>query len=196
VMSQPAAVLEWAANLHWASAREQPLLVAGLATEPGKVQYLRWRSERIALPTKLLASADHANELRRYVRDAEELFMALRKLASGMLAETLPDSGSKDTWARARSLVDAGPAGALYFAQAERHLGRVMALLSRDELDEAEALWRQSLHDAAREAWQAVLACLGRGAKALRAEARHYPRLLGLLAPLRETPTPDKEVRA
>jgi len=196
VMSQPAAVLEWAANLHWANVREQPLLVAGLATEPGKVKYLRWRSERIALPAKLLASPDHANELRRYVRDAEELFTALRKLATGMLAETLPDPGSKDTWARARSLIDAGPAGALYFASAERHLSRVMALLGNDELDEAEALWRQSLHDAAREAWQAVLAGLGRGAKALRAEARHYPRLQGLLAPLQATPTPDKEVRA
>ena len=41
-----------------------------------------------------------------------------------------------------------------------------------------------------------VLAGLGRDAKVLRAEARHHPRLLGLLAPLRETSTPDKEVRA
>jgi len=193
--SQPAAVLEWAANLQFYLGNGvQPLLIAGLASDQAKL--LRWRSERIALPAKLLASPDHANELRRYVRDAEELFTALRKLATGMLAETLPDPGSKDTWARARSLIDAGPAGALYFASAERHLGRVMALLGNDELDEAEALWRQSLHDAAREAWQAVLAGLGRGAKALRAEARHYPRLQGLLAPLQATPTPDKEVRA
>lgn len=193
--SQPAAVLEWAANLQFYLGNGvQPLLIAGLASDQAKL--LRWRSERIALPAKLLASPDHANELRRYVRDAEELFMALRKLATGMLAETLPDPGSKDTWARARSLIDAGPAGALYFASAERHLGRVMALLGSDELDQAEALWRQSLHDAARDAWQAVLAGLGRGAKALRAEARHHSRLLGLLAPLRATPTPDKEVRA
>lgn len=192
--SQPAAVLEWAANLQfYLGGGVQPLLIAGLASDQAKL--LRWRSERIALPAKLLASVDHANELRRYVRDAEELFTALRKLATGMLAETLPDPGSKDTWARARSLIDAGPAGALYFASAERHLGRVMVLLGNDELDEAEALWRQSLHDAARDAWQAVLAGLGRGAKALRAEARHHSRLLGLLAPLRATPTPDKEVR-
>src|SRR5690606_7091667 len=123
--SQPAAVLEWAANLQFYLGQTvQPLLIAGLASDQAKL--LRWRSERIVLPARLLASPDHANELRRYVRDAEELFMALRKLATGMLAETLPDSGSKDTWARARSLIDAGPAGALYFAQAERHLGHVM----------------------------------------------------------------------
>jgi CRISPR system Cascade subunit CasA len=193
--SLPAAVLVWAANLQFYLGNSvQPLLVAGLASDQAKL--LRWRSERIVLPAALLASPDCANELRRYVRDAEELFGALRKLAAGMLAETLPDPGSKDTWARARSLVDAGPAGTLFFASAERHLGRVMTLLGAGELDEAETLWRQSQREAAQSAWQAVLTGLGRSAKALRAEARHYPRLQGLLAPLQALPTPDKEVRA
>ncbi|TBU90902.1 type I-E CRISPR-associated protein Cse1/CasA [Phytopseudomonas dryadis] len=193
--SQPAAVLVWAANLQfYLNDSVQPLLVAGLASDQAKL--LRWRSERIALPAALLAAPDYANELRRYVRDAEELFGALRKLAAGMLAEILPDPGSKDTWARARSLVDAGPAGTLFFASAERHLGRVMTLLGAGGLDEAEALWRRSLREAAQGAWQAILTGLGRSAKALCAEAHHYPRLLGLLAPLQDLPTPDKEVRA
>lgn len=194
--SQPAAVLEWAANLQFLLGNNaaQPLLVAGLASDQAKL--LRWRSERVVFPARLLASPDHANELRRYVRDAEELFAAVRKLAVGMLADTLPDAGSKDTWARARSMVDSGPAAALFFGSAERHLGRVMALLAGDALDESEALWRQSLHEAAHAAWRAVVAGLGRGARALRAEARHYPRLLGLLRPLRDISISDTEVRA
>lgn len=193
-VSQPAAVLEWAANLQFYLGNEvQPLLIAGLASDQAKL--LRWRSERMVLPAKLLASPDHANELRSYVSAAEELFSALRKLATSMLVETLPDPDSKDSWGRARSLVDAGPASALYYASAERHLGRVMQLLANDALDDAEALWRQGLLAAARAAWRSVLAGLGQGAKALGAEARHYPRLQRLLSPLRDVPSPDTEGR-
>jgi CRISPR system Cascade subunit CasA len=199
---QPAAVLGWAANLQFLLGNsQQPLLVAGLASDQAKL--LRWRSESITLPTALLASPDCANELRTYVRRAEELFSAIRKLAANMLAETLPDSGSKDTYARARSLVDAGPAAALYFATAERSLGQVMDLLGSAELadvDRAEAQWQQTLLAAAQAAWQAVREGLGRSPKALRAEARLYPRLLALLQPLhRPENTPsiaDKEARA
>ena len=50
---QPAAVLEWAANLQFYLGNGvQPLLIAGLASDQAKL--LRWRSERIALPAKLL----------------------------------------------------------------------------------------------------------------------------------------------
>jgi CRISPR system Cascade subunit CasA len=199
---QPAAVLGWTANLQFLLGNsQQPLLVAGLASDQAKL--LRWRSESINLPTALLASRECANELRACVRRAEELFGAIRKLAAGMLAETLPDSGSKDTYARARSLVDAGPAAAMYFASAERSLGQVMVLLGSGELaevDRAEAMWQKTLLSAAQATWQAVREGLGRSPKALRAEAKFYPRLLALLHPLRPLENPpsiaDKEVRA
>ncbi|HLD66683.1 MAG TPA: type I-E CRISPR-associated protein Cse1/CasA, partial [Pseudomonas sp.] len=199
---RPAAVLGWAANLQFVLGNsQQPLLVAGLASDQAKL--LRWRSERITLPAALLASPDCANELRTYVRRAEELFGAIRKLAANMLAETLPDPGSKDTYARARSLFDSGPAAALYFASAERSLGQVMALLGSgnpDDLDKAEAQWQHSLLTAAQAAWQAVREGLGRSPKALRAEAKLYPRLLALLRPLRPPennfPVADKEAQA
>ncbi len=199
---QPAAVLGWAANLQFLLGNsQQPLLVAGLASDQAKL--LRWRSESITLPTTLLASPECANELRTYVRRAEDLFSAIRKLAAGMLAETLPDPGSKDTWARARSLVDGGPAAALYFASAERSLGQVMDLLGSGELaevDRAEALWQKTLLTAAQATWQAMREGLGRSPKALRAEAKFYPRLLALLHPLRPSENSpsiaDKEARA
>ena len=199
---QPAAVLGWAANLQFLlGSSQQPLLVAGLASDQAKL--LRWRSESITLPTALLASPECANELRTYVRRAEELFTSIRKLAASMLAETLPDPGSKDTYARARSLFDSGPAAALYFATAERSLGQVMALLGSGELaelDRAEAQWQQTILAAAQAAWHAVREGLGRSPKALRAEAKLYPRLLALLSPLRPPENipsiADKEARA
>jgi CRISPR system Cascade subunit CasA len=204
VASQPAAVLAWAANLYWQlGAGEQSLLVAGLATEPGKVKYLRWRSERLSLPASLLTDPDRAELLRVLVRRAEELFGSIRKLAANMLAETLPDSGSKDTYSRARSLFDSGPAAALYFASAERALGQVMLLLGSGDLadlDKAEALWQQTLLAAAQAAWQAVREGMGRSPRALRADAKLYPRLLALLRPLRPPentfPIADKEAQA
>lgn len=200
--SQPAAVLGWAANLQFlAGGGEQPVLVAGLASDQAKL--LRWRSERIVLPTALLASADCANALRRQLRRAEALFGDIRTLAAGMLAEIRPDSAGKETGARARTLFDAGPAPALYFATAERALGRLMALLGSgdsDDLARAEALWSQTLLAAAQAAWQAACDGLGRSPKALRAEARAYPRLLARLSPLRpaedHAAVADEETRA
>ena len=118
-------------------------------------------------------------------------------------AETLPDPGSKDTYSRARSLFDSGPAAALYFASAERSLGQVMLLLGSGDLadlDKAEALWQQTLLAAAQAAWQAVREGLGRSPRALRADAKLYPRLLALLRPLRPPennfPIADKEAQA
>lgn len=199
--SQPAAVLGWAANLQFLlGGGEQPVLVAGLASDQAKL--LRWRSERLGLPAALLASADCANELRRQLRRAEELFGDVRKLAAGMLAETLPDSAGKDSWARARSLFAAGPAPALYFATVERALGRLMALLGSgdpDDLERAEVLWQRTLLAAAQAAWQAVRDGLGRSPKALRAEALAWPRFRALLRDLQSADPclqPSEEVRA
>lgn len=202
---QPAAVLGWAANLQFLLGNsQQPLLVAGLASDQAKL--LRWRSERITLPAALLASPECANELRAYVRRSEELFGSIRKLAANMLAETLADPGSKDTYARARSLFDSGPAPALYFASAERSLGQLMLLLGSGDLadlDKADALWQQTQLAAAQAAWQAVREGLGRSPRALRADAKLYPRLLALLRPLRPpennfpiVPIADKEAQA
>ncbi len=199
---QPAAMLGWAANLQFLLGNsQQSLLVAGLASDQAKL--LRWRSERITLPAALLASPEYANELRTYVRRSEELFGSIRKFAANMLAETLPDPGSKDTYSRARSLFDSGPAAALYFASAERSLGQVMLLLGSGDLadlDKAEALWQQTLLAAAQTAWQAMREGLGRSPRALRADAKLYPRLLALLRPLRPPENnrsiADKEAQA
>ena len=125
---------------------------------------------------------DHAAELRRLVRQAEELFGDIRKVAAGMYADTLPDPGSKDTWSRARALFDGGPATALYFSAAERSLGQLMALLGKGDPDAAEALWQRTLQEAAWATWEALVETLGRSPAALRAEARAYPRFRARLA--------------
>jgi len=175
--SKAAYVLDLAANVNTEiESSQQPLLVAGLASDQAKL--LRWRSERLVLPAALLSLSDCAGELRSQVRKSEELFSDLRKIAVGMIADTLPDPGSKDSWNRARDLFDAGPATALFFATAERMLEQVMNLLAQQEVGAADAVWKQTLSNAAHTAWQAVLEGLGRSPRALRAEAKYFPRLL------------------
>src|SRR5690606_37287953 len=144
----------------------QPLLVAGLASDKAKL--LRWRSEQIVLPASLLADPDKASYLRKLVGEAESLGTELRKLASLMLAETLPDAQSKDTRERARSIVDAGPLDATYFAHVERALPRVLMLLADDQWEEAESDWRNALQQSAYVAWRQLLATIGRSLRALR----------------------------
>ncbi|MCY1289741.1 CRISPR-associated protein CasA/Cse1 [compost metagenome] len=188
--SQQAAVLGHAANLHAQSFQrtEQPLLVAGLASDQAKL--LRWRAERIALPTALLADPALAQDLRELVGKAEELFGEIRKIATGMLAETLPDPSSKDTRARARSLFDAGPVTALFFSTAERALGRTMLALVEDSYEQAEAHWKQALLLAAEAAWDVLCDGLGRSPAALRTEAKAYPRFRARLREWQPTPNP------
>ncbi len=182
--SQPAAVLGWAANLQvLVGGAEQPLLVAGVTSEKAKL--LRWRAERITLPTALMETPDCANELRRQLRDAEDLYADIRRLAAGMLAETLPDPTSKDTRARARDMILAGPAPRLFFASVERSLGRVMALLSTGDVEEADAIWTGALLLAGRAGWQAARDDMGNSPKALRADAKYFPRLTARLRALR-----------
>lgn len=181
--SQAAAVVQNAIGLRGDLAHfepvHQPLLVAGLASDQAKL--LRWRMERISLPSALLLEPDKALYLRGRLELAETLFLELRRLASGMLAETLPDPASKDTRARARSLVDAGPLAASYFAAAERALPELLDGIGAGALDEAEFLWRGVLRRSADVAWQQVLAGLGYSSRALRADARYWPRFRGLL---------------
>lgn len=187
--SKAAYVLDLAANVNTEiESGQQPLLVAGLASDQAKL--LRWRSERLVLPVALLSSPDCAHELRMQMREAEALFSDLCKIATGMIADTLPDSGSKDSWSRARDLFNSGPAMPLFFATVERVLGQVMNLLAQQDVDTADAVWKQALWNAAHAAWQAVFDEAGRSPRALRAEAKHASRLFACLRDLRSTVPP------
>lgn len=192
--SQAAAVVQQAVGLHGElnpfESVYQPLLVAGLASDQAKL--LRWRMEQLVLPSALLLDADKALQLREQVAAAESLFGDLKRLATGLLAETLPDPASKDTRSRARSLVEAGPLAATFFAEAERTLPELLQVIGEGQPEQAELLWRRSLRQAADKAWQQLLAGLGTSASALRADARYWPRFRGLLnklVPSSENPT-------
>ncbi|WP_447527612.1 type I-E CRISPR-associated protein Cse1/CasA [Vreelandella sp. TE19] len=188
---RPAAVIAYAASLHRAlgpgSNRYQPLLVAGLASDQAKL--LRWRMEQIVLPANLLVDPDRSETLQEKVADAEALYYALRTLARAMLADSMPDPDNKETKARAQSLLAAGPLTPTYFATAERALPTLMAQLAADEFELATDHWNDALRDAAQHAWRDVVAGTGSTPRGLRAEARHYPRLLGLLT--KYAPKPD-----
>lgn len=181
--SQAAAVMQNAVALHRElnpfEAVHQPLLVAGLASDQAKL--LRWRIEQIALPSSLLLEPGKALHLRERVAAADALFGELKRLATGMLAETMPEPNHKDTRSRARSLVDSGPLAASYFAAAEHALPELLRLIGEGQPEQAEMLWSSVLRQAAELAWQQLLRGMGSSARALRADARYWPRLHGLL---------------
>jgi len=181
--TQAAAVVQYAVGLHQQlnpfESVYQPLLVAGLASDQAKL--LRWRMEQIRLPANLLLDAGKALHLREQVAIAETLFTEIKRLAVGLVAATLPDSKSKDTRTRARSLVEAGPLASTYFAQAQRSLDSLLQLIATDQTENADALWRGALRRAAEQAWSEVLAGLGSSIQAIRADARYWPRFYGLL---------------
>lgn len=184
--ASPAAVLGWAANLKRALGQGRsylPVLVAGLASDQAKL--LRWRSERFTLPAALLSEPEAAQFLRSLLRQAEEIFHRVRGIAAEMVAETLADPGNKDTRSRARDMVHASPCEAAFFSAAERVLPNLMRHLGEDALEEADALWRQTLFAAAGTAWEAVRRSLGTSSAALRAEAMHRWKLDRLLRELR-----------
>lgn len=196
--SQAAAVVQGAVALHRElnpfEAVHQPLLVAGLASDQAKL--LRWRMEQIALPSALLLEPDKALHLRERVAVADALFGELKRLAIGMLAETMPEPNHKDTRSRARSLVESGPLAASYFASAERTLPELLRLIGEGQPEPAEMLWRQAMRQAAEQAWQQLLQELGSSIRALRADARYWPRFRRLLnkqVPLSDIRAPDKE---
>lgn len=179
---QPAAALGWAANLHMQLGlfgKEQPLMVAGLASDQAKL--LRWRCERISLPAELLGNPQLAGYLRQEVRRAESLYEQIRSIATGMYAETMPDPRSKDTRARGRAVVDAGAAAATFFACAERGLPRLLQLVGAGDGEAADQHWSASLLQAAEACWEGLRRDLGQSPLALKAEARAWPRLRGLL---------------
>jgi CRISPR system Cascade subunit CasA len=183
--AHPAAVLGWAANLRRALGElnvEQRVLVAGLASDQAKL--LRWRLEQIALPTTLLTDAGKAESLRDEVRRAEELYSQLRRIATSMIAATMPDPGNKDTHARARDVLDAGPAASTFFADAERKLLRVMKRIADGKIDDGYQEWSETLTKAAESTWEVLRRSLGHSPAALRAEAKAYPRFRALLSKL------------
>ncbi|KAF0805180.1 CRISPR-associated Cse1 family protein [Alcanivorax sp. S71-1-4] len=196
--SQPAAVLNNAIALH----REldpsevvyQPFLVAGLASDQAKL--LRWRVEQIVLPATLLDDAEKALYLRELVGQADALFKDLNTLVSRMLSETLPDSTSKDTRNRARTLLDAGPFASSYFAAAEQTLPEVLRLLGQNQPEQATARWHTTLKKSACVAREQVLISMGGSARALRADALYLGRfhyLLNKHLPMNDTPSTAKE---
>ncbi|WP_111746052.1 type I-E CRISPR-associated protein Cse1/CasA [Salinisphaera orenii] len=180
--SRSSAIINYAVALHDVDNFDpvhQPVLVAGLASEQAKL--MRWRFEQFILPANLLEESQCASYLQTLVADAEALFSALRKLATGMLIQTLPDPSSEDTRKQAQALLATSPLAATYFAAAERALPDVMDCLGRYDFDEANTRWRRALRGGAEQAWNNVVTGLGSTSRALRAEAQFFPRFRGLL---------------
>ncbi len=167
---------------------EQTLLVAGLASDQAKL--LRWRLEQIELPAAYLTDPDLGSALRDLLQKAESLFADLRKLARGMYASVLPDHENKEAYTRAGETVDAGPAAATFFAEAERTLPRVLRLIAESRDEEADEHWRRMLLGAADKTWDALRRGLGSSPRALRAEAESWPKFRGLLRKKELLPKP------
>ncbi len=175
--STPAAILERASVLNRVLGRlNLPLLVAGLACEPGKAKLLRWRVEQLQLPQEILDQPDATRVAREMVAKAEELFAKVKEVAVQLIADTLPDSQQKDTRKRARALFDASPVPPLFFAQAERSLMTVLARVAQ-EPDEAHLKWQQVLQNATLKAWDALLLSMGGSVYLWLANARAETRL-------------------
>jgi CRISPR system Cascade subunit CasA len=180
--AHPAAVLNAAATLQAHLSDDpvfQPVIAAGLASDQAKL--LRWRAERVDRPLPLLADASKAQYLRDLMVLAEDVHAQLRRLATSLVAATLPDPSSKDTRSRARSVVEAGPLTFSYFAHAERALAPALCLIGQDQPDQADTGWRAALRGAACKSWDTFVKGLGRSTAALRAEAKVGPRLGAML---------------
>lgn len=178
----PAAILGWAANLYSALGQwdaSLQILTAGLASDQAKL--LRWRAERIELPKALLMQADAAEFLRLQVRFAEETHSRLRSLHASLIAQTMPDPDHKDTKTRAKTILANGPAAAVFFSAAERALPRLMQQIASGDFDAADRDWKATLAEAAKQSWAATRRSLGDSPAVLRADARTWPRFIGLL---------------
>lgn len=180
--ARAAASLEHAITLHLVDMWHppyQPLLVAGVASDQAKM--LRWRAEQVMLPAPFLREPDKVSFLGTLLREAESLFADMRKLATRMLAEALPDSASKDTLARARSMLNTGPFTTTYFSALEQELPALLQELGSGDVELATQLWHQAMKAAAMRAWNSSLTSLGKSVKALRADGKYSPRFHGFL---------------
>jgi CRISPR system Cascade subunit CasA len=178
----PAAILGWAANLYAALGQwDAPvqILSAGLASDQAKL--LRWRAEHIELPKSLLAQEDAAEMVRQQVRFAEEVYSRSRSMFTDLIAQTMPDPKHKDTKSRARDILANGPAAAVFFSAAERALPKLMTRIASGDFDTADNDWKATLAAAAKQSWSATRRSLGDSPAVLRADARTWPRFIGLL---------------
>ena len=142
-------------------------------------------------PAPALCDAEVGAAVRGELRRSEDLFHQVRTIATELLARTMPDPTSKDTRARARAVLDAGPFAATFFASAERRLPVLLGLIGQPDLVAAHTAWSTALLQAALVAWDAARGMLGQSAAALRAEALTHGKLLAALRPLRPEPDPS-----
>lgn len=178
----PAAVLSWATNLYSALGQFDVtlhLIVAGMASDQAKL--LRWRVAALTLPQQLASDEGFAQSLRQHIQHAEEVYGQIRKVASELFAKMSPDSGSKDTYARARATVEVGPLAPLYYASLERALPALMTQLATGDEQLAREQWSAAIRDAAEQAWQATVRTAGLSTAALRAQAVTYPKFKSIL---------------
>jgi CRISPR system Cascade subunit CasA len=179
----PPAVLGWAANLYAALGQWDAfihVLTAGVASRQDKL--LRWRLEHIEMPEVLLIKADAAEFLRRQIRFAEEFFNGrLSSLLFNMIVQSMPNPNHEKTREAARSLLNTGPASATFFSAAERALPKLIQQAANRDFDPAEWAWKAALAEAAKASWAATRQSLGNSPAVLRAEAKTWPRFIGLL---------------
>jgi CRISPR system Cascade subunit CasA len=149
---------------------QQPVWVVGLASEKAKL--VRWRSERIQLPPQLLIQPSQGQALRAELALAETLYRDLKGLAVQLVAGTMPDGKNKETRARAREIVEAGPLTAAFFSGAERSLPDLMEDLAQAQPERAQQRWQLALKRAAGDAWWAQRNSLGENARVWVAEAQ------------------------
>ena len=191
----PPAVLDWAANLNDALGEydaEIPLLSAGLASDQAKL--LRWRVDQIVLPHAVLMDSGAAAELRAQVRRGEETYSRLRGFCTDMATLIQPDPKHKETRAKARNMIDQGPASAVFFSTVERSLPQLMRQIAANDFETAAEEWNTALTIAAKNAWEAVCRTLGDTPAALRAEAKIWPGFQGWLKSFAPTDTQTKEM--
>ncbi len=199
----PPAILEYATNLFnnlGDSDAPVNVLTAGITFESGQAKPLRWRTEQIELPQKLVTQPDAANFLRIQIRFAENVWqglalqiinknsgktrniiMSLRNVLTDMITQTMPDPKRKETAQRARDILANGPASAVFFSAAERALPRLMQQIASGDFDAAARDWKGTLAEAAKQSWAATRRSLGDSPAVLRADARTWPRFIGLL---------------
>jgi CRISPR system Cascade subunit CasA len=199
--AHPAAILSWAASLQLArsdSDSDISVLLAGLTSDQAKL--VRWRSEHFRLPVAALSRADVAALVRDTLLQTEELYKGLRQLVGQMLAHTLPDPGSKDSYERAREMVSRSPLPTAFFSVAEQALPHWLQRIGRVEIEAATQDWNRMLLRASQNAWQTALTQLGTSAAALKAQAQLHGRYLQLRKPLleaageRPSTTPTEEL--
>jgi len=191
VGSQPAVTLNLAAEIYErgnVDIRDKCIMVAGVASEPGRDKLLTWRIEHFILPTSLLKDKGKVRQLRERLGDLESLYEALEELAINTMAEVLVDTKNSDKtckFALANSQF-----ATCFFSNSERNLPSLMRLLADGQVEEALISWGHVLCRSAEAAWHQLLINLGGAPRALRADAKSqdaFHRILKKYTPLKES---------